>query len=316
MPKAPHNSYPGFSPIIVALPVLLLFAQIVAATPSTPALLSLPPLNDSDSGESISGKFIWYDLATTELEKQQAFYGEVFDWTFRTIADAEDRYTLILNKDRAIAGMFSVPAQEQTPVSALWLGLMSNSDPDNAAALAQQHGGAIHTPPKTLAQRGTFAILRDPEGALFGVLKSTSGDPPDRNLDVGDFLWVDLFAKHPNKSSRFYRQLAGYDINHTAVKDGAERIILNSKGKPRAGIVPLPENANRAGWLPYVKVADIESTLKKVSRAGGHVMVPPSDDLLAGNLAIFTDPQGGILGVVKWENKAESSETDNATEKE
>ena len=51
----------------------------------------------------------------------------------------------------------------------------------------------------------------------------------------------------------------------------------------------------------YVRVNDVTTTLKKVEAAGGRVMVEPDETLLNGNLAIFADPQGGIIGIVKWE---------------
>jgi predicted enzyme related to lactoylglutathione lyase len=49
-----------------------------------------------------------------------------------------------------------------------------------------------------------------------------------------------------------------------------------------------------------VRVADIGETLRRVEAAGGEVMVEPHPDLLDGNLAIFADPEGGVLGIVKW----------------
>ena len=66
--------------------------------------------------------------------------------------------------------------------------------------------------PTEFANRGTYALFRDPEGALFGVLHSDSGDPPDRDfaeIGIGDFLWMDLFARDPSGSAEFYRHLAG-----------------------------------------------------------------------------------------------------------
>lgn len=285
----------------------LLFAFLLTPQLSVSAP-ELPPLNKPKTNEQLTGKFIWYDLATSELEKQKEFYGAVFGWTFRSIGDTTDNYTLIINGDHNVAGMFSVKPKEGADAGALWIGLMSTDDPAQAVATVKQSGGAVHTPPITMAQRGTFALLRDPEGALFGVLKSATGDPPDRATAIGDFLWMDLFANQPPKESEFYQKVAGYEISTSAVKENVERIVLNAHGKPRAGVVPLPKDANRAGWLPYIRVADVNETLKKVTDAGGYIMVAPDEDLLHGNLAIFSDPQGGVLGVVKWDEPAVGGE--------
>lgn len=289
------------------VPVFLLFICLLLPLSSISAPV-LPPLNSTPTGKQITGKFIWFDLATAEFEKQKRFYGAVFGWTFRSIGNADDDYTLIVNGDHNVAGMFAVKPKEGAKAGALWIGLMSTADPAKAVKTAEQGGGAVHTPPTTLAQRGTYALLRDPEGALFGVMKSDSGDPPDRATDIGDFLWMDLFANQPAKEGQFYQALAGYEVTKNEVKDNVDRLFLASHGKPRAGIVPLPDDANRAGWLPYVRVADVNETLKKVTDAGGYIMVAPDEDLLDGNLAIFSDPQGGVLGIVKWDESAQDKE--------
>ena len=100
------------------------------------------------------------------------------------------------------------------------------------------------------------------------------------------------------RAASFYKQLAGYEIVDD--EKGVTRKFLRSADKYRAGIVPRPEEANRSGWLPYVRVHDVAATLKKVEAAGGQIMVEPDKALLDGNLAIFADPQGGIIGIVKW----------------
>jgi len=281
--------------VSVSFLLFLLAPQVSISAPQ------LPPLNNPKTDEQLTGKFIWFDLATNELEKQKAFYGAVFGWTFRPVGNSTDDYTLIMNDDKNIAGMFSVKPKEGANAGALWIGLMSTDDPAQAVATVEHLGGAVHTPPITLAQRGTFALLRDPEGALFGVLKSATGDPSDKAVVTGGFIWMDLFANKPAKESEFYQKVVGYEISTSEVKDNVERIVLNAHGKPRAGVVPLPKDANRAGWLPYVKVEDVEATLKKVTETGGYIMVAPDNELLNGNLAIFSDPQGGVIGVVKWD---------------
>ena len=259
----------------------------------------LPPLNSVNTGERIPGKFIWFELATVDLEQEKKFYGEVFGWTFQQLGQADAQYTLIKNGDQNIAGLFQVKPRESVKLGALWIGLMSVLDLNKTVDAAKQLGGSVHTPATTLANRGTYALLKDPEGAFFGVLKSDSGDPPDHKVQTGDFLWVDLFAKDMQRAASFYQKLAGYEVVDD--EKGVQRKFLRAADKYRAGIVPRPEEANRSGWLPYIKVNDVAATLAKAEAAGGTIMVEPDKSLLNGNLAIFADPEGGIIGIVKWE---------------
>lgn len=284
-------------PVFASVLLLLVFMLPLNAAFSSPVL---PPLNKADTGEQLTGKFIWFDHATIDLEKQKAFYGDVFDWHFQTVSKTGEQYTLIQNGGRNIAGMFSVEPREGATLGALWIGLMSVEDPAKASEVVEKAGGSIHTSPRKITKRGTYALFRDHEGAVFGVLRSDSGDPPDSKIEVGDFLWMDLFARDLDRSAQFYQKLAGYEVETRELVKGGQRLILNASDKARAGIVPLSENANRSGWLPYVKVADVQETIKKIKAAGGYIMVLPDQDLLNGNLAIFTDPMGGIMGVVKW----------------
>ncbi|WP_455219759.1 VOC family protein [Kaarinaea lacus] len=289
-----------------SIALLLFFAsspfQFAVSAPT------LPPLSSPPSGKQLTGKFVWFELATLNLEKQQAFYSDVFGWTFQTISNTDDQYTLVKNGDRSVAGMFSIKPREGVTTAAAWIGLMSIDDPVKTANFVKANGGVVQSEPKSIANRGTYALLVDPEGALFGVLKSETGDPPDREVGIGDFFWMDLFAREPTKAGEFYQQVAGYELSKGEVKEDVDRVILTSHGKSRAGVVPLPDEANRAGWLPYIRVADVKATLKKVTAAGGFIMVEPTPELLDGNLAIFSDPQGGVMGVVKW--------TEPATDKE
>jgi len=289
------NKY--FRYLLLTSTLLLLFLVRVNIVIAAPVL---PPLNETNSGLQLSGKFTWFDLASVDIVKHKSFYGDVFGWTFKTISASDDQYTLIMNNGHNIAGLFNIEPGGNSKLGGVWIGLMSVADPVAAAKLVKANGGSVHTPPTSLTKRGSYAVFIDPEGAIFGVLKSSSGDPADDEIKTGAFLWMDLFAKDQTRSGKFYQQIAGYTIDERTVTKVIKRQVLLSSNKPRAGIVPLPEGANRSGWLPYIKVDNINATLKKVEASGGYIMVAPTKELYDGNLAIFTDPLGGVMGIVKW----------------
>lgn len=261
----------------------------------------LPPLNDPPSGVELPGKFVWFDLATPAIAEQQVFYGSVFGWSFRSPGRADDQYTLIMNQGKAIGGMFrhEPPGGEQD--GALWVVLMSVDDPDRTAEIVTSAGGKVEVAPSEISRRGRHALFSDPAGALFGVLRSASGDPPDAEVGIGGIFWVDLFARDVNRMAAFYRGLAPFEVTSQAVVEDVTRTLLNAHGMPRAGIVPVDEEANRSAWVPYVRVADVDATLEKVVAGGGFAIIPPDERLLNGNVAVFVDPNGGVTGIVKWD---------------
>jgi predicted enzyme related to lactoylglutathione lyase len=158
----------------------------------------------------------------------------------------------------------------------------------------------VVVPPATIAGRGTHALLRDAQGAVFGVLRSEAGDPPDTPVADGDFFWVDLLTSDPAQATGFYAGLAEYEISERELAGSVKRIVLASEGYARASIAPLPPTVKQPGWLPYVLVRDVAGTVARTVAAGGRVLVEPRADLLDGNLAVIADPRGGVLGIVNW----------------
>ena len=286
--------------------VVSLFATwlVFAATPTE----QLPPLNNPPTDERLPGKFIWFDLATPAIVSQQYFYGNVFGWTFEAPLPTQDEYLLIKNRGRAIAGMFThePPGGEQD--GAAWIALMSDTDPDSTSATVKANGGSVEVEPTNVAGRGRHAVFRDPGGAVFGVLRSASGDPKDEPVELGDIIWVDLFARDIEAMATFYGALAPFEIEDRNITDDVDRKVLSAHGMPRAGIVPVTEEANRSSWVPYIRVSDIEATIEKVVAGGGFMIVSPEEGIHDGNVAIFVDPNGGVTGIVKYEYAEESSQ--------
>ena len=56
--------------------------------------------------------------------------------------------------------------------------------------------------PRDIDDRGRLAVVGDPEGAIFGVVRTTGGDPPDRDPEVGDWLWNELWSDDEEAATR------------------------------------------------------------------------------------------------------------------
>ncbi|MGI9220209.1 MAG: VOC family protein [Woeseiaceae bacterium] len=277
---------------------------VFAANPTA----QLPPLNSPATNENLPGKFIWFDFATPAIASQQTFYGSVFGWTFESPTRTEDEYVLIMNRGRAIAGMFSHEPTSGEQDGAAWIALMSGSSPDNVATTVKANGGRVEVEPTNVAGRGRHAVFLDPGGAVFGVLRSDSGDPSDAEVETGAIIWVDLFARDIEAMAKFYGSLAPFEITDRSITDEVNRKVLSAHGMPRAGIVPVDEEANRSAWVPYVRVDDIAATLEKVVAGGGFTIVSPDENVHDGDVAVFVDPNGGVTGIVKYEYAEGASE--------
>ena len=270
---------------------LVLAATAASASPLGP---------DGERGRRLAGKFIWFDLATEDPAAARTFYGAVFGWKFRDVPGTAAPYTLIERAGAKVGGLFRRARPAGATVGARWLSLLSVGDAAKTEQEVLRKGGQVVVAPVFVAGRGTHAVFRDPEGAVFGVLAAVDGDPPDTPVIEGQVFWLDLFARDPAKAADFYAGLAGYEVFTGQAAPGRERRTLAAGGYARAGVVALPKDVANPGWLPYVLVDDVDAALVRARQAAGRIVLAPRPDLLDGNVAIIADPSGGVVGVVNW----------------
>jgi len=262
----------------------------------------LPPLVDPPTALRIPGKFIWFDLVTGDPQAARVFYGKVFGWSFQAVPGGKD-YAVIAANGRPIGGIFQPAASGDRPVGTRWLSFVSVGDMEAILGKLAGLGFVQLLPATSVPGRGVQAVLRDPQGAILGLLQSASGDPPDEPVGPGEFFWVDLYARDAAAAAAAYEQV-GYAI-FPAAEDEGDRVLLAAGGYARAGITPLPSEGREPGWLPYVQVENVAATIAAAEAAGGQVLLPPDPEVLAGNVAVIGDPLGGVIGVIHWESDAD-----------
>ena len=117
------------------------------------------------------GSFAWNELNTRDLAGARAFYAEVFGWTANDIDMDGMSYTEWKLGDNSVAGMRAMPEMVPADVPAHWLVYFAVDDADAVVVAATQAGATTLVPPMDIPP-GRFAVLSDPEGAAFAVIKS------------------------------------------------------------------------------------------------------------------------------------------------
>jgi predicted enzyme related to lactoylglutathione lyase len=261
-----------------------------------------PPLVDPATNQYTPGRWVWADLVTSDVAQAADFYGKVFGWTFETYGGEDDRetYTLALADGLPIGGMvFDARAQKDATPSARWIGLVSVSDPTAVADRVKRSGGEVVYAPVMLGERGETAVFKDPEGTLFGVVKSRNGDPPDYFGDVGEWAWLDLWSNDVEKAAQFYRSVIGYEtVSAGDASSARSGMHLLSGGYVRAGIMQKRDPKTTSVWLPYVRVADAKKSAQAAREAGGRVIYEPAP-LGTAMVGIVADPTGAPVGIVE-----------------
>ncbi len=258
-----------------------------------PMEVRVPRVAQPSTGKFQYGKFVWFDLATSDVDAAKRFYGELLGWKFSDLAQGDAGYTVVENRSRMIGGIVADP---EAGDASLWIGSISVPDVDRAAEQTREAGGVVHDPPQELLDRGRTTFVTDPQGAAVSFLRASGGDPPDREPAAGDFGWVELWTSDLAGSLAFYVSL-GYTAGGLQIRGEEPYRVLKVAGEPQAGVVELERGDAGSGWLPYVAVDDLAATLERTVALGGQVVVDPDPEFAEGQAAVIVDPTGAALAV-------------------
>lgn len=113
--------------------------------------------------------FCWNELQTRDTETARRFYGDLFGWKYRPAGDANPSYTEILNADRSNGGILEMD-DGFGPMPPSWGVYFAVSDCDETLTQVQSLGGKVVVEPVAIPP-GRFAVVSDPLGAVFTVMK-------------------------------------------------------------------------------------------------------------------------------------------------
>jgi uncharacterized protein len=117
-----------------------------------------------------ANQFGWPELNAHGVDGAIPFYETVFGWARRTSEMPNGQYTEFLDGDQSIAGAQEHQAGTPGSVPSYWLVYFNVADVDDAAQRAASLGAALMVPAMDFPG-GRFAIVTDPQGASFGLLK-------------------------------------------------------------------------------------------------------------------------------------------------
>jgi hypothetical protein len=280
----------------------VLWGIATMATAAAAATFVLPPLVQPASSDHHEGKVIWADLVTPDVAGAKRFYGELLGWTFNDIHTGSGDYSVALLDGRPAGGLFQRtprPGEQRQPA---WLTFISVRD----VAAAERHilaqGGKLLSAPRSYPDRGRQAVFADPQGAVFAVLQSSSGDPEDVLAAPGEWIWSSVITRDPDKDAAFYQTVFGYEVFEIPSEDGSTHILLSTEDYARASLNSLPADTARRHphWLNFVRVNSATDMAARVEVLGGRVLVKPFRDRHGGLVAVVADPAGAPFGLLEW----------------
>ncbi len=247
------------------------------------------------------GRFVWYDLMTTDRQPAISFYTQLIGWGTAPWEGGPESYTLWTNRETPIGGVMDLP--EDAKVAGApphWLAYVGVPDTEETAKKTQELGGQVLHGPVSIPKVGSFAVLADPQGAAFAVFTTEEATPAKEGPpQKGEFSWHELATTNHEAAFDFYKELFGWE--KTDVSDMGEMGTYQMFG---VGGVPLggmfdkpPEMPGQPFWLFYAKVDDVQAAVDQVKQLGGQVLNGPMEVPGGDWVAQCMDPQGAAFAI-------------------
>lgn len=116
------------------------------------------------------GAFSWSELMTTDPEAAKKFYAELFGWQMEDYPMEEMTYTVVKVGEEGIGGIMGTPP-ETAGAPPNWGTYITVEDVDATVEKAASLQATVLSPPRDIPDVGRMAIIQDPQGAVFMVMK-------------------------------------------------------------------------------------------------------------------------------------------------
>jgi predicted enzyme related to lactoylglutathione lyase len=249
------------------------------------------------------GEFAWTDLSASDLDAQTAFYEGLFGWQHTDVPFAGGMiYRMFSIEGRTVCGASAItPDMAAAGVPSAWNVYIAVDNVDDALARAIGLGAKEAMAPMDVMDRGRYAAIVDPTGAVVFLWHATTPDEKQTYGEPGSLAWNDLVTRDPAKAADFYSALVGWTI--APMMEGPSPYWQANIGDVgQGGIMPMPEMSPPevpAYWLDYFGTADIAASVAKATELGASVWVPPTEVSGMLSFAVLGDPGGATFALLQ-----------------
>lgn len=253
-----------------------------------------------------NGQFFWVELMTSDPQAALAFYTDVVGWT--TMPFGEDGgYTLVVGSAGPLGGVMAIPDEaKECGMTPWWGGYIASADVDADAARLVAAGGSIQRPAEDVEGVGRFAVMGDPGGATFMLLKGSSPDGMEASppMAMGHVGWHELYSGNFDADMAFYTGQFGWTKGEAMDMGdmGIYQLVSQTEGSDftsmTGGIMPIPKEMPAPLWLFYFVVGDIDAAAARVTAGGGTILHGPSEVPGGSWIVQLLDPQGAMFALV------------------
>ncbi|MEM8883878.1 MAG: VOC family protein [Planctomycetota bacterium] len=249
---------------------------------------------------SQSGRVVWHDCVTPDVDKSIDFYTKLFGWEIEEWQGEgmPEPYKMMKNAGETIGGFMQLDPETGAPPH--WISYFMVDEIDAAMQRVLMAGGQVVMPATPIPTIGKFAIVRDPTGGVVCPYESEHDARPEyeKGPPHGHFIWEELHATDPKQAAQFYGEVFGLSVQEMDMGEMGLYRILNRGEFGEAGIMQKPaEQPGPSSWLSYVHVDDVDAYAAKATELGGKTVVEPMTVPNVGRMSVHADSVGGMFAV-------------------
>jgi len=251
----------------------------------------------------MAGRFFWYELNTTDLEKSASFFAGLFNCDL--LQNEDDNATFFLAPTGTESPIFRLlPIKAEEGTRSHWIGFVSVDGLDAAIAKTEEAGGELHLISDNEEGRAPddarFAVVTDPQGAVMTLYEDLPGLPDggEGMPEVGRLAWIELLTSDRAAAAAFYRDLVGWEVGpehargeegfaHALFRDG--RVFGLLRDLPAGS--PVPPH-----WVFYLRVDDLDRAVAHARALGGFMYEDPAE-VDGGRRVLMLDPTGAPVAL-------------------
>ncbi|MEV8536268.1 VOC family protein [Streptomyces sp. NPDC051211] len=232
------------------------------------------------------------------------FYCDLFGWQGEVGPPETGGYAVCELKGKPVAGiMAAMNPDGSTPdpmPPAVWTTYLATDSVDSAVEASTAAGGKTVMGPVDVMDLGRMAVLSDPTGAVFGLWEAREFFGAGIVNEHGALIWNELSTGDPDAAAAYYRKVLPITTAPSAIEGAEDYTELKVEGRGVGGMMNLDNlpPGTPPNWLAYFNVDDPDSVVAAAERAGGNVLMP-AFDMVAGRMAVLSDPQGGVFAVIR-----------------
>lgn len=240
-----------------------------------------------------NGRFVWYELLTSDPKAAIPFYTEVVGWKTQQWENGE--YTMWVGGEGPVGGVMTLPPEaKKMGAPPHWTSHVQVADVDATVALARKHDARVYVEPTDIPKIGRFACIADPQGASINVYKPTESMKMHDEKKSGEFCWGELMTTNHESALRFYATLFHWEkLSEFDMGPMGKYFIFGMGGKQMGGMMTKPKDMPAPShWNYYVQVASLDGAVAKAKAKGAKLLNGPVEVPGGARIAQLVDAQG------------------------